>query len=93
MGALDSDLRKRVVATPHNAAYSPPGYLLFLKDESLVAQPFDPQRLEVTGEPFPVIAGEVARFSGTTVGGLAHFSVSTNGVLAWRPGPLRTSSS
>jgi Tol biopolymer transport system component len=87
VGALDSSLRKRVVATPHNAAYSPPGYLLFLKNESLVAQPFDAQRLEVTGEPFPVIGDEVARYSGTVFGGLAQFSVSANGVLAWRPGP------
>jgi Tol biopolymer transport system component len=88
VGALDSNLRKRVVATAHTAAYSPPGYLLFLKDESLVAQPFDAQRLEVTGEPFPVIGDEVARFTGTVLAGRAHFSVSANGVLAWRPGPL-----
>jgi Tol biopolymer transport system component len=88
VGALDSNLRKRVVATAHAGAYSPPGYLLFLKDESLVAQPFDAQGLEVTGEPFPVIGDDVARLTGTVFGGRAHFSVSANGVLAWRPGPL-----
>ena len=29
----------------------------------------------------------VARFAGTTTAGRAHFSVSANGVLGWRPGP------
>ena len=87
VGALDSNLRKRVVSTAHNAAYSPTGHLVFLKGESLVAQPFDVKRLEVAGQAFPIIEGEVARFAGS-LGGLAHFSVSTNGVLAWRPGLL-----
>jgi eukaryotic-like serine/threonine-protein kinase len=82
VGAVDSDLRKRIVATAYRAAYTPPGHLLFVKDEGLVAQPFDLRTLELSGEPIPVL-DRLALLPGA---GLAHFSVSTNGVLAWRTG-------
>jgi eukaryotic-like serine/threonine-protein kinase len=84
VGALDSDLRKRIVATSHNAAYSP-GHLLFMKDDALLAQPFDLERLELSGKAFTVVK-QVMRLSGNTTMGLAHFSVSADGVLAWRTG-------
>ena len=87
VGALDSDLRQRVVAAEYGAAYSPPGYLLYIKDGALVAQPFDARRLTLSGTPTPILDEEVSRFPGTVLAGRAHFSVSTNGVLAWRPGP------
>ena len=82
VGALDADVRKRVVATGYRAAYTPPGYLLFVKEQGLVAQPFDARRLELSGEPVPVLD----RLALLPAGGLAHFSVSANGVLAWRTG-------
>ena len=31
--------------------YAPPGYLLFARDKTLVAQPFDAKALKITGEP------------------------------------------
>jgi eukaryotic-like serine/threonine-protein kinase len=84
VGALDSAVRKRIVGAEHTAAYSPPGYLVYIKDTALVAQPFDAARLELSGEPVPILDEEVARASGAA-GGAAAFSVSANGVLAWRP--------
>ena len=87
VGALGSDLRQRVVATEYGAAYSPPGYLLYIKDAALVAQPFDARQLTLSGTPTPILDEEVSRFPGTVLAGRALFSVSTNGVLAWRPGP------
>ena len=84
-GALGSELRKRIVAAEHAAAYSPPGYLLYVKGGALVAQPFDTTRLELSGEPQPILDEEVARATGTVSGGPASFSVSANGVLAWSP--------
>jgi Tol biopolymer transport system component len=84
VGALDSDLRKRIVATENTAAYSAPGYLLFVRDKMLMAQPFDAQRLELSGAPHQVLEG-LLLLPGTVTAGLAQFSVSTNGVLAWRP--------
>ncbi len=49
-----------------------PGYLVFTRGEALFAAPFDLQRLEVTGSPFP--AGEVL----ITPFGAASFAVSAN---------------
>jgi hypothetical protein len=69
------------------AEYAPPedtvkkGRLLFLRDDgTLMAQPFDTGRLELTGEPVPV-----ARRVGSNRD-IGHFAVSTNGVLAYRSG-------
>ena len=50
-----------------------------------MAQPFDLKRLELSGEAFTVLE-QVMRLTGNTTAGLAHFSVSANGVLAWRTG-------
>ena len=61
--------------------YAPPGYLLFARDKTLVAQPFDAKALKTTGEPVPL-----AEKIGTDNVGLALFSVSRNGVLAYRTG-------
>jgi Tol biopolymer transport system component len=62
-------------------AYAPQGYLLFVRDKTLVAQPFDAKALKTTGEPVPL-----AEQIGTDAVGLARFSVSRDGVLAYRTG-------
>ena len=59
-GALDSKERKRLVSSHWRAAYaSAPGvrdgYLLFLRDGTLMAQRFDPDRLELSGEAVSVV--------------------------------------
>ena len=84
VGSLDSDLRKRIVASEYAAAFSPPGYLLFVKDDALMAQPFDAQRLRLSGEPIPIL-DQLALFKIAQPGPRAIYSVSANGVLAWRP--------
>ncbi len=61
--------------------YAPPGYLLFVRDRTLVAQPFDAKAMKTTGEPVPL-----AEQIGTDAVGLARFSVSRDGVLAYRTG-------
>jgi Tol biopolymer transport system component len=87
-GALDSPLRKRIVAAASTAAYSPPGYLVYIRDGALVAQPFDAARLTLSGEPARILDEEVGEVRLAVAGGAAFFSVSANGVLAWRPGPI-----
>ena len=57
--------------------YAPPGYLLYVRESNLLAQPFDAVALRTTGEPL-VIVEQLPSF-GT---GWAEFSVSENGVLA-----------
>jgi serine/threonine protein kinase len=80
-GSLDSRDRVRLVRADSQAVYAPQGYLLYLRVNTLVAQPFDPTRLRVTGEPIP-IAEQVERTVGTFRGA---FSISRTGVLAYRP--------
>jgi eukaryotic-like serine/threonine-protein kinase len=77
----------RILATNREAYYaiSPdggPGRLLFLRDTTLMAQPFDPGRLEVSGSPVPV-AEDVASFTGVSYG---MFSVSDTGTVVYRGG-------
>jgi len=61
------------------ALYLAPGYLVFARDGTLLAQRFDSDRARVSGEPIAV-AEPVASFA--TVG-WASFAVSPNGVLAY----------
>jgi Tol biopolymer transport system component len=65
-----------------NVAYSE-GYLLFLRETTLMAQPFDAQRLVLTGDAFPI--AENIRNS-ATFNPAGVFSMSQNGVLAYQTG-------
>ena len=83
LGSLDSAERKTLLnATSANALYTQ-GNLLFLRETTLVAQPFDARRLELTGDTFP-IAGQI-RISGS-MQPYAYFSASENGALAYQMG-------
>jgi hypothetical protein len=86
LATLDGKERKRLVDARQAAAYAPPaagsenGHLLFLRDSTLMAQALDPKRFELAGDSFPV-AEQVGSFLA-----LGFFSVSANGVLAYRSG-------
>jgi Tol biopolymer transport system component len=80
-GLDPKDKPKPLVAADSLAEYARPGHLLYVKEGTLVAQPFDPSTLAVAGEPVPV-----AEQIGTTANGLADFSVSDDGVLVYRSG-------
>ena len=82
LGSLDDKDRKFLVQADSNALYAPPGFLLFLKGATLVAQPIDTRRLELTGEAIPV-AEEVANPRDYRLG---HFSVSQYGDLVYELG-------
>jgi Tol biopolymer transport system component len=88
VGSLDRAQPNRVLADQSNAVYVPSasprtnGYLLFRREGSLMAQPFDPDRLRLDGQMFPV-----AEQVGTSVNvGMAAFSPSQNGLLSYRTG-------
>ena len=82
VGSLDSPTHKQLLRTNTHAQYVEPGYLLFLRDQTLMAQPFNLRRLELTGEAVPV-AERVAANGGIR---RAMFSASTNGVLLYQTG-------
>ncbi len=78
---------RRLIETPSGAAYVPSsdsgsGQLLFRRRGALMAQPFDPRRLNLSGEPVRVVEESIGVYLDYGL-----FSVSTNGVLAyWSPG-------
>jgi eukaryotic-like serine/threonine-protein kinase len=80
-GSLDSRERRMVAQTSSNAAYAS-GYLLFLRGNTLMAQPFDAQRLATTGEAVP-IAEQVADEPSS---GQGFFAATDNGTLVFRSG-------
>ena len=80
--SLDSKERKFLLHNDSNAIYADPGYLLFVRDNTLMAQPFSPEKLELTGEARPV-ATHVAVNTDTWRGIL---SASRTGVLLYQHG-------
>ena len=84
VGSLESKVSKRILATLTSAQYAPPGYLLFERDGTLLAQRFDATSLELTGAALPIASGvQSALLYGF---GKAAFSASDTGVLAFRTG-------
>jgi len=89
VGSLDSQERTLLLNANSNAVYVPPGYLLYHRAGTLMAQPFDAQRTRLMGEPVPIAEG----LQFVDVFGHAAFAASQNGVLAYRSGtgmPTRT---
>ena len=79
---LGSKNRKLVVSADSNAVYVPSGYLLFVRERTLMAQPFDTGKLQTTGNAVPVAEQVDSSFITTQ----SQFSASQNGVLAYTSG-------
>ena len=80
LGSLDSDERREIARGVSQAMYAQ-GHLLFVRNTTLMAQPFEVARLETTGDARPVVQNVL-----TGPGGNSAFSVSQNGVLAYMTG-------
>jgi Tol biopolymer transport system component len=89
IGSLDNPGIERLLPDLSSAVYAPPGYLVFARNGTLTAMPFDLSAGRVTGSPVP-IGGDVATESQFYFAGI---SASADGTLAVRPPPaLRLSS-
>jgi Tol biopolymer transport system component len=84
VGSLDPSTPKRVVGARSGAIYARPGYLLFWRDGTLMAQAFDEGSLEISGNPVAV-AGSVAL---NPLINQALFSVSDSGTLVFFAGTV-----
>jgi Tol biopolymer transport system component len=86
VGSLDGSAPVRLFGDNTNAQYvaapDAVGYVLFRRDETLMAQRFDADALKFSGDMFPV--AEQVPLSVNI--GFGAFSVSTNGTLAYRTG-------
>ena len=76
VASLDGGPVKEVLPGVTAATFVQPGYLLFNRQDALMAQRFDPVTLQLSGAPAP-LAGEI-------LGGA--FSASDDGTLIYQPG-------
>ena len=83
VGLLDSQDVTPLFKVGSRVEYAEPGYLLFVRENTLVAQKFNAGTVKVEGDATPIGEG-----LGVDAVGLASFSVSRNGVLAFREGEL-----
>jgi hypothetical protein len=82
VSSLDPHDVRRIMQADSRVAYAPPGFLLYVREETLLGQPFDAENLRLVGEPFPIAEG--IDYDKST--NYAAFSVSDNGVLAYLAG-------
>jgi Tol biopolymer transport system component/predicted Ser/Thr protein kinase len=78
LGTLDSEERRQILLVDSRVQYVKPGYLLYVRDETLVAHPFDADSGELIGDPRP-IADRVEAVST----GHAPFTASQQGTLVF----------
>jgi serine/threonine protein kinase/Tol biopolymer transport system component len=83
LASLDSRETTGLLRADSQALYAPPGYLLFVRRQTLFAQPFDADHLRVSGEPVSIAESVMTE---QLFG--ADFGVSANGVLAYRTGTI-----
>jgi eukaryotic-like serine/threonine-protein kinase len=87
-GSLDGAPPVRLLPDVSSVVYVPQtaqdgvGYVLFRRETTLMAQLFDPLRLRLAGEVFPVVE-QVGVSSGSPTTSLGAFSASQSGVLVY----------
>jgi hypothetical protein len=81
VGQLDGSEPKKLDMAGMAAVYAASGHLLFMHQETLFAQKFDPVKLELTGDAFVIVEGGLAYDPAT----LVALSTSAAGPIAYRP--------
>jgi serine/threonine protein kinase/Tol biopolymer transport system component len=82
---VGSSRRTRILATDSNAIYAEPGNLLYVRDGTLVAQPFDTVSQTVRGDATPIVEG--LDFNPGRGQPRYRFAASNTGVLAYIADP------
>jgi len=77
---LETNETKRIASEDSEGIYVEPGYMVFVRDGNLMAQPFDAGRLEVAGEAVPI--AEKVDFNPYRWTGA--YTVSGTGLLLYR---------
>jgi Tol biopolymer transport system component len=83
--SLGTGERRNLIQGGTQPHYAPSGHLLYAQGGSLMAMPFNPERLAVTGAAVPVVEGvEQSTYTGAT-----QYSVSATGSLVYVPGGVQ----
>jgi hypothetical protein len=77
IGSLDGGAAPAIASTTTGAVYARPGYFIFSREESIVAQPIDENTFELTGEPRKISSFTQRPY----YGGGSQVAVSANGIL------------
>ena len=85
VASLNGKVNKRLMPTKGNVVYAS-GCLIYLREKTLLAQPFDASKLETSGDAIP-IAEPVDYDLGFN---RAVFSVSQNGILIYKSSTLQS---
>src|SRR5438874_505930 len=80
IGDLQTRNPRALIQAASNVVYSAPGFVLFLKELTLMAQRFDARNLQTAGDPVPI----AEQIDYGTLDIRASFSASQNGVLVYR---------
>jgi serine/threonine-protein kinase len=89
--SLDSGERKRILDNSADARYVESDHLVFAREGVIMAAPFDPQRLEVTGPEVRAIEGVMQSLycgNPNSSTAAAQFAVSETGLLAYVAGQV-----
>ena len=87
IGSLDSK-ETRVLLQVNTGAVYAQGFVLYLRDDTLVAQPFNPEKRALSGDPAPLAQNILVMGA---FGLRGAFSLSQTGLLAYQPArDLRT---
>jgi Tol biopolymer transport system component len=82
--SVSTGQRRNLLQAGLNPRYAPSGHLVYAQAGTLMAVPFDPQRLTVTGAAVPVLEGVLQSNSGA-----AQYSLSATGSLVYVPGGVQ----
>jgi eukaryotic-like serine/threonine-protein kinase len=77
--------RRNLIQAGTHPRYAPSGHLVYVQGGNLMAVPFDPKRLEVTGAAVPVVEGVLQPL----LNGSAQYSFSATGSLVYVPGGVQ----
>ena len=83
--SLETGSRQILVENGTFGRYSPSGHLLYMRGNTIIAAPFDAQRVRIGSNPVPVIEG--VRLDPRY--GCGHFAVAASGTLIYVPGRAR----
>ena len=84
--SVGTDVRRNLIPGGMQPRYALSGHLVYAQGGNLLAVPFDPQRLTVTGATVPVVEGVLQ----SPVPFTAQFSISATGSLAYVSGGIQT---
>jgi Tol biopolymer transport system component len=88
---LGSSERIPLIEGGSEARYVPTGHLVYALSGTLLAVPFDLERLRVLGGPVPIVEGVRRTQNAANTFQAAHFTFSQHGALAYVPGPVSAS--